>query len=345
MAVNDGLARLSVIAVAGLFFAGCGRHESSVSRATPREAVPVHVVRIESKSRMATEDAVGTVRAKLSAVIEAKVSGRIEAMLVTPGQAVNSGDLLAKLDAREIQAQLNQAQAVRQQAENDLRRFTTLLKENTVTQSEFDSVEAKFRVAAAAVTEAETMLDYTRITAPFSGVITHKFADVGDLATPGKPLLGLEDVKSLRLEADVPEALIANISMGAKVSVTVPPVATNITGVVSEIAPAADPQSRTFLVKCDLPSLPGLRTGQFGRMAVPVGEVTALRVPASAVVQRGQMEIVFVVKDAHAHLRLVKTGRRVGDEVELVSGIDAGEEVVADTDPRMVDGEPVSVVQ
>jgi multidrug efflux pump subunit AcrA (membrane-fusion protein) len=116
---------------------------------------------------------------------------------------------------------------------------------------------------------------------------------------------------------------------------------TDLEGVVSEIAPAADPGSRTFLVKLDLPSTPSLRAGQFGRVAIPVGGTSALLTPASAVVVRGQMELVFVVSEGHARLRIVKTGRRIGDDVELVSGVDAGESLVVDNPSRLVDGQPL----
>jgi hypothetical protein len=92
-----------------------------------------------------------------------------------------------------------------------------------------------------------------------------------------------------------------------------------------------------------LPAAAGLRSGQFGRVAVPVGEVSAIRVPASAVVQRGQMELVFVAVNGHAQLRLVKTGKRIGNEVEVVSGLDAGESVVVDGAAHLVDGQPLTV--
>ena len=144
----------------------------------------------ESKSRVATEEVVGTVRAKLHSVIEAKVSGKIEQMLVVPGQEVKTGELLVQLDAREVQAQLDQAAAVRQQAESDLKRATDLFQQKILSQSEFDTAQSKFRVADAAATEAKTLLGYTKVTAPFDGVITRKYADVGDLAAPGKPLAG-----------------------------------------------------------------------------------------------------------------------------------------------------------
>jgi len=103
----------------------------------------------------------------------------------------------------------------------------------------------------------------------------------------------------------------------------------------------ADPSSRTFNVTLDLPANAGLRAGQFARVAIPIGETRALRVPALAVVQRGQMELVFVVVNQQANLRLVKTGKRIGDAVELVSGVSAGELIVVEGADRLRDGQPV----
>jgi RND family efflux transporter MFP subunit len=133
------------------------------------------------------------------------------------------------------------------------------------------------------------------------------------------------------------------IALADRLPVRIGVLETNLEGVVSEIAPSADPNSRTFLVKLDLPAVPGLRAGQFGRVAVPVGETSALYVPAPAVVQRGQMELVFIVVNGHAQMRIVKTGKQVGDEVELVSGVDPGEPVVVDGSGNLVDGQPVTV--
>jgi RND family efflux transporter MFP subunit len=338
----------TTILIAGFFlgsafcFTGCG-HKAEIPAPESLPTIAVRTLPAESKLRVATEDVVGTVRAKLRSVVEAKVSGRIDQMLVVPGQTVKAGDMLAQLDAREIQAQCDQALAVRKQAESDLKRATDLFGQKILSQSEFDNAQSKFIVADAAATAAKTMLGYTKITAPFDGVITRKYADVGDLAVPGKPLLEIEDARALRLEADVPEALIGKIKLGDKLAVRVEAVGGELEGVVSELSPAADPNSRTFLVKLDLPTRPGLRAGQFGRVAIPVGEAGALRVPASAVVQRGQMEIVLVVANGQARLRLVRTGKRVGDEVEVVSGLEAGEQVVVDGAAGLIDGQPVQV--
>ncbi len=334
-------ASLAVLLTA-LLLAGCREKVGlPVSENLPPAAVRVQTV--ENKQRIATEEVVGTVRAKLHSVIEAKISGRIEKMLVVPGQNVKTGELLVQLDAREVQAQLDQALAVRQQAQSDLKRATDLIQQKILSQSEYDNAQSKFRVADAAATEAEALLGYTKVIAPFDGVITRKYVDVGDLASPGKPLLEMEDARDLRLEADVPEAVISHLTLGDKLGVRVSGVTNELDGVISEIAPSADPSSRTFLVKLDLPTTPGLRAGQFGRAAMPVGETSALRAPASAVVQRGQMELVFVVVNGHAQLRIVKTGKRIGDEVDLVSGVDAGERVVVDGVASLVDGQPLTI--
>jgi RND family efflux transporter MFP subunit len=326
---------------ATLISSGCGPKSANVMNSPPPVVVQTQLV--ESKNRVATEDDIGTVRARLHSVIEAKVSGKIDRMLVMPGQQVTNGELLATIDARELQSRRDQAVAVRQQMENDLKRATGLNQQKILSSSEFDAVQSKFRVADAVATEAETLLGYTRITAPFAGVVTRKDADVGDLASPGKPLLAMEDASHLRLEADVPEALVGKIKPGDTLSVHVGAIETNLAGVVSEIAPSADAGSRTFVVKFDLPSVSGLRAGQFGRVAVPTGEVSALRVPASAVIRRGQLELLFVVANDHAQLRIVKTGTPVGTEVEVVSGLDSGEPVVISGAEQLSDGQPVSI--
>ena len=319
----------------------CSKKPHAAVSATEQPPLPVRVQAVEAKPHIATEDVTGSVRARLHAAIEAKIAGRIEKMLVAPGQFVKQGEVLAQLDAREIQAKLDQARAVRDQSEINLKRSTALLANKVTSQAEFDNAQSANRVAKAALAEAESHLGFMTLAAPFDGVITRKAADVGDLATPGRTLLEIEEPTSLRFEADVPEAIIGSIVAGAKMPVRSGTL--ELTGTVSEIAPVADVQSRTFLVKLDLPKTAGLRTGQFGRVAVPVSETSVLRIPASALVRRGQMEIVFILTHERAQLRLVKTGKRFGSEVEVVSGIENGEQVVVENVSRLTDGQRVEV--
>lgn len=321
---------------------GCGhRPAQSGEAAAGLPVVEVRVQPVERQRRWATEEVVGTVRPRLRAVLEAKVSGRIEEMHVVPGQLVRAGQLLVRLEDREIRARLDQARALHEQAERDFRRRETLWREQTISRAEYDAAEAQLRVALAALQEAETQLAHTRIVAPFDGRITAKHADVGDLAVPGRPLLEIEDPRALRLEADVPEALLDRVHLGQRLEVRIPAAQLTLEGTVSEITPVADPRTRTFPVKVDLPSQPGLRSGLFGRLVVPVAEVEAIRVPARAVLTRGQMELAYVVRGDRAELRLVKTGKRLGDEVEVVSGLAPGEVLVVEADRPLRDGQPV----
>jgi RND family efflux transporter MFP subunit len=171
-------------------------------------------------------------------------------------------------------------------------------------------------------------------------VVTRKLADVGDLAMPGKPLLEIEAPTSLRFEADLPEAILDRVKLGAKMPVRLAKV---VEGIVSEISPVADPVSRTFNVKLDLPPTEGLRTGQFGRVSVPVAEVKLLLVPQSAVLKRGQMELIFVAQQGTAALRLVKTGKVLEDRVEVLSGLEEGEQVIVSESAQLTDGQPVTL--
>lgn len=328
-----------VLPLAILALLGACSRQSHQATAPELPVIKVQAQTVEAKPHIAVDEVTGTVRAKLRSVIEAKIVGRIEKLNVVPGQVVKANDLLVELDSREIEAKLDQARAVLEQSNKELARAQSLMANKVTTQAEFDAVQARNRVAKGSVAEAETMLGYTSVRAPFDGVITRKLADVGDLASPGKPLLEIEDPKNLRFETDIPEALIGNVEPGAKLMVRTGTL--NVPATVSEIAPAADPNSRTFLVKLDLTPTPGIRAGQFGRVGIPVSETNVLRVPASAVQQRGQMETVFVIRDGKAHLRLVKTGKRFGTEIEIVSGIENGEQVVTEGANRLSDEQPV----
>jgi RND family efflux transporter MFP subunit len=339
--MSTRVARFSLVLLSGLVMA-CGRKQETTSDEN-LPAADVRIAAVANKARTASEEVVGTVRPKLQSVIEAKVSGRIETLAVAPGQKVKTGDLLAQLDAREIQARLDQARALRDQAARDLERARKLFEQKITSQAEFDAVQSHERVAAAAANEAETALAYTKIVAPFAGVVTRKLADVGDLAAPGKPIVEMEDPGALRFEAGVPEALIGDVKIGDKLAVRLSSLPADLTGVVVEVAPAADPATRTYLVKLDLPPTENVRSGQFGRLIVPMGKTDTVWVPASAVVVRGQMETVFVAVDQHAQLRLVRSGQRSPNEVELLAGLSTGENVIVEGAAQLHDGQRITV--
>ena len=329
------------LAILVIGVSGCG---SSGPEKMPSESprVKVQVYRVEERAELATEQMPGSVRAKLRASIEAKISGTIEKMPVSEGQSVQEGQLLAELDVQEIRSKLEQATAMHEQAQRDLSRFAALRKQQALTQQEYEGMQAKATVARAAAEEAQTMLGYAKVTAPFNGIITRKLSNVGDLASPGRPLFEIEDPATLRFEASVPESLIARITPGIQVPVLIS--GQNIAGTVAEVSPTADPNSRTFLVKFDLGPVSGIRSGQFGHVRVPSGNAKSILIPATAVQQRGQMEIVFVIRDGRAWLRLVRSGRQLPGQVELVAGLDEGEHIAAAIPVDLRDGTSVEVM-
>ncbi len=333
-----------LIVVAPFLLAACGsKHDQASDHSSDLATAQVNVQKVESLLRPMTEEVVGTVRAKLHATLASQVSGRIDKMPVVLGDKIQKGQLVAHLDAAEIGARLEQAEASLEQAEREWKRVASLFEQQSVTRVEYDSAQSRQRIARGAVAEARAMMAYVEVTAPFDGVVTRKWADVGDLAAPGKPLVDLEDPSALQIEADVPEAIASQIRRDARLTARVDAINGDVAGLVREIAPSADPASRTFRVKLELPQTAGLMPGQFARLLVPIGENKSVHLPAAAVVQRGQLEIVFTVTNQHAQMHLVKSGKRSGDEIEILSGLEVGENVVVSGGKQLIDGQPVEV--
>jgi RND family efflux transporter MFP subunit len=183
------------------------------------------------------------------------------------------------------------------------------------------------------------MHGYARIAAPFSGVVTTKHVDVGALAAPGTPLFTLEDSRRYWLEAAVPESQAASVKRGQSLPVSIEAAALSVNATVSEIVPAADPTTRTILVRVDLPAAAGLRSGLFGRAWVPVGRRQAIQVARQAVIERGQLQGVYVVgQDDIARFRLVRTGQAGKGVVEILSGLTGGEKVILAGAEKVTDG-------
>ena len=334
------------IILAGLLaaaVAGCGKHEEDAATAAKAPPVAVAVTGVAVQSLWDEEEVVGNVEAAQRAVLSAKVTGVIDSLKVAPGARVARGEVLATIDAREIRARLDSAVAAQDQAKKDFARIERLLQSGSSTRQEFEAAMTRLRTADAGLVEARTMLQYTEIAAPFDGVVTRKLIEVGDLATPGKPLLEMENSSLLRFECQIPEALIDRVQMGAELPVAIDAAGAALTGKVSEIAPSASAGSRTFLVKLDLPPAEKLRAGQFGRVSVPVRERPAVLVVEGAVVRRGQIESVFVIEEGVARLRLVKTGRRHNGQVEIISGLAGGEKVASKDAHLLRDGAAVEV--
>lgn len=339
------LLRLLPAAVLLAALAGCGKTE--IALADPAAALPPATVRtavVRFVDTPALTELTGSVRPLQRAALAAKVMGTIAELPVVLGQRVSAGELLVKISAAEISARLVQAQAQLNSARRDLARERDLLAKGASTADLVKGLEDRHAITEAMLHEAETMLGYATIRAPFAGVIAKKYVDAGDLAAPSQPLLEIEGTDAFQIEVAVPDSLVAALSVGQRLDVAVPSTTTAFPGLITEISSAADPAARAVLVKLTVPQEATVRSGQFVRVALPGAPVRALLVPAGAVAAFGQMERVFVSgADRRAVLRLVKTGALRGDRVEIVSGLSDGETVVIDPPAGLREGQRLEV--
>lgn len=345
--MRQGKKVIGYLLVAGLVaLAGCkGGHEESTAPQLP--VVQVSVQEVVAESIRSQIEVVGTVQAVERAAIASRVSGQIIEMPVLLGSQVRKGDLLVKISAGEISAQLLQAQARVEQVRRNLAREERLQKQGASTLETVKSLREQARIAEASHEEVKAMLGYATITAPFSGTVTRKIASVGDLASPGVALLELENEKALQVVAQVPEGLILTVRKGDVLPVSIPAVGVTLSGEVAEVAPAADPSSRTAPVKINIAADTDLRSGQFARVTLSGPEEKSLAISEQAVFSFGQMEQVFLVEDTGAiriaRLRLVRTGARYNGQVEILAGLEPGDRVVVTGVERLQDGQPLDV--
>jgi RND family efflux transporter MFP subunit len=349
---------------------GCSgkAHEAGNTPAAP--AVVVTGITVETaKSGVVpeTQEIVGTVRARTSAVVSARIPGTVSVLRVREGDRVRKGQLLAQLDAQENQATaavatagtdearrgLDEAVSRKRLAETTFERYQRLFTEQAVTRQEFDVKQTERDLAAQGVARAEArlrqaqegaraagaMADYTRIVAPISGIITTKQADLGATVFPGQPLMTIEDEGSYQLELAVPENIAATVKAGTPVLVTLDALGNSFAAKIAEIVPSADPASRTFTAKISL-GQKGLKSGMFGRGTISLGSsVSGMLLTRKAIVERGALTFVWTVdKEYIARMRLVKVGKPVGDRMEILSGLSDGEQVVVSGAEKVSEG-------
>ena len=273
--------------------------------------------------------------------IAAKLTGTVASFPHGLGSAVAAGDVLLTLNAPEAAARLRQTQAQLAEADRNADRARVLVEKGVNPADSLRDAEDRQRYAQANVAEAEALLAYATVRAPFAGVITETHVLPGDLATPGLPLLALESTQHLRAEGSVPEKAAAGLRPGDALEVLLDDAAAPVTGRIEEMSAAADAVSRTVLVKVAVPA-GSARSGQFARLLVPAGASEAILVPVTALTRFGQMERVFVVEQNRAALRLVKTGRTLGDRLEILSGLAGGETVIVAPPAALREGQPVA---
>jgi len=255
-----------------------------------------------------------------------------------------------------------------QLARTTYERYLRLIKEDSASRQEFDEVEARYRQAQASLKQAEQMLaaaryriqqaeaavsaagvfrDDAAILAPYDGIVTAKMSEVGDLAIPGTPFLTLESTGEYRVDVVLPEIYFGAVRLNQAVMVSIPASGDQLLeGGVETIVPAADPSSRSFLVKIRLPADEAARSGMFARVVFQTGEERIMRIPASAVVRQGQLTGIFIVDDNQVtRFRLIRTGRRFGDMVEVITGLEDGQHFVMKPPPTLVDGARVEAIE
>jgi RND family efflux transporter MFP subunit len=236
--------------------------------------------------------------------------------------------VVARRDYDNVTAQHKTATATREQT----------AARKAALQAKRRQMLAKIAQADADLKHAQVALSYATLVAPRAGVVTTRSAEVGMMAIPGTPLLTL-DSEDYVLEATLRESDAAKVRIGQRGKVRIDALQQTLSGMVSEILPARLSLSRTMTVKMSLPATSGLRSGLYGKSQFVVGQRTGLLVPATALVERGQLQSVFIV-DAHqrGHMRLVTTGKTINDGVEILSGVDAGERVVVHGADALADG-------
>ncbi len=361
------------LALAGAAFAGCKSAEPSRSLAV--ETVQARIVESRQEQVPAMLRATGTLRARESSTLSAQVMGRVQSVLVREGDSVRAGQTLVMLDDATLKGSAEQAEAAVQAAANQqiaaqknadlaastLARYQQLQAQRSVSPQEMDEVSRRAEAASAQVdalraqanamraqqSSARAMLGYTRLAAPFAGTITARMVDPGTMAVPGVPLLQIDSAGGLQLQAAVPESAIGAVRLGMKISVALDSVPNeDRTGTVSQILPAADPSSRSFLVKVDVPTSKALRAGMYATADVPMGTRQSIVAPRSAIVQRGSLHCAYVL-DANgiAQLRYVTLGGTRGGAVEILSGIAGGEKLVDQPADRDLAGKRIEAQQ
>jgi RND family efflux transporter MFP subunit len=350
--------------------AGCSP-ERTANPPAPETVSGLRVVSARKSQVPDFMESTGTVRAALVSTVASQMMGTLIEVRAAEGARVEKDQVLAVIDDAQPRAgveaataalaatekEIAAADAALSLAEATLKRYQQLYDKKSVSPQEFDEVKARYATAQARreaahagreranaeVARARTALGYARIHAPFSGLVTAKMAEAGALASPGVPLFTIEDTRSYRLEISVNEADMRLARLGQMATVSLDALgASEFSARVVEVVPAADPGSRSFLVRLQLPADGRLRSGLFGRARMVRGQRMALTIPATAVVHRGQLQAVYAVESGDiASLRYVTLGASSGDQAEVLVGVGEGDRLIADPGERELAGKRV----
>jgi len=340
----------AVIALAGLVAALIwvqGGFHSKVPggrTALPDEpAASVKTVKAEAVPTAGEVTVSGSLVARETAQVASRILGYVVDLKVDAGDKVKKGELLLRIDTREMaerqaqaQAGLESAKADLVQAKGDFERYKILYEKEAAAKKTYDDALARYETAQAAeqkaraaLDEAKTLLSYGDVNAAFDGVVSERSVNVGDLATPGRSLLTIYTPGTLELVAPVGEQYSPYLKPGATVSLSIPSLHVTQSSSLREVVPQRDVKTRTITVKAPVQEAPGLVPGLYGTLSFPTRTSEVIVVPKQAVRVVGQLESVRVLEDGKVKTRHVKTGRALPrDMVEILSGLNPGEEVV-----------------
>lgn len=323
-----------------LALSACGKSPPSAPAAQASVSAPV--VKVTAQALQAYAEVPASVVADQQVQLSSRLMGYIRNLTVREGQAVKAGQVLFEVDPTDVLGQVQRAQAGLAEAESALadarsnyERFQSLYAQQAIPEKQWDAVKSQYamaqaRVAAAraGITSAGSQLRYARVRAPFAGIVAQKFLQNGDLATPGHPVLRIENPARLQVQCSVSDDLFTRLHLGQSLSIHGD--GRVVQGRVLDLVATSDPMTHTHLVKLSLPGNSGMQSGSFVTVAIPTEQRTGIVVPASALQDRAGIPGVFVV-DAQglAHYRMVRPGKPVAGGVEILSGLSSGEKVVA----------------
>lgn len=338
------VAGLGLIALGVAFSLWLNRDQAIQGPPGPSADAPMVITEPVRVQAMAREiEALGTSSANESVTITPRVTGRVQRINFREGEAVTGGQVLVELEANEQRAALAEAEANLVESRNQLRRAASLFEQRVISQSQLDELESRMRGDEARVAAAHARLADFLIRAPFDGRVGLRRISVGSLVGPSDHITTLDDTRIIKLDFAVPETFLADVEVGLEItaeSVAFP--AQPFHGTVESIDSRIDPITRSVTVRAAVPNPDGrLRPGMFFSVQLSQMERQATLVPEAALVPVQNRQFVFVIRDGVAERREVITGRRRPGIVEVVQGLEAGEDVVVEGVQKVRPGGPV----
>lgn len=310
-----------------------GKLETKEVKAKSGIPIPADVKTYPVKTQMVAPriDLMGTVASGEKILLSSRINAYVKKVFVSAGNRVRQGQILVTLDNRELKEELAAAEVQLKQTRIEYERSKKLMEADATTEQALTATKSAFETARARVQQIEVMLTYTELRAPIDGKITDRRIEVGDLASAGQVLLGVFAPQNMRIEVPVPMRLVEKLQLGQKVDIELDRALRPLTGRVTEVVGEVDPMSRTQRMKVHIDGVTtDILPGTFGRVWIHDDPQPAILIPDSAVYRIGQLEIVQIIRGSRAIRRMVKTGPRYGDKIEILSGLNENEIILVE---------------